>query len=142
MVSYFRHDLPRVLDQKAAHVSPELAHVAASGPRLANSPTRAERSRLGIRGRNYRQIGGWPGRPGGQSVGLGERKDAKGNYGFVYHLGRVDIFPVAGIEPSALVGDNLKNAKRIGRPRRTRRRPWGAFLPRPGSLAWLCWRLT
>jgi hypothetical protein len=51
-----------------------------------------------------------------------------GNYGFVYHLGRVDIFPVAGIEPSALVGDNLKNANRIGRPRRTRRRPWGAFL--------------
>jgi len=64
-----------------------LAHVAASGPRLANFPTSGDRSRMGETWAKLPLIWAWPVANWGRFFGLWEKqKYANGNYGFVYHL--------------------------------------------------------
>jgi hypothetical protein len=83
--------------RRSVPVSPTLADVAASRPRLANFPTRGERSRLGepwaklppIRGQNGSPLVliGWP---------WGPQINANGNYGFVYHLYGMPVLQPGG----------------------------------------------
>jgi hypothetical protein len=90
MANYVRHDLPSVLDQEAW---PRFAPV---GPRRGpgqgwpTSPPARRGRALGATWAKLPPNRGLAGTSLGASrLAWARRKDAKGNYGFVYHLGRL-----------------------------------------------------